>query len=62
MSASVNAGGRLDRLPISSFHWRIFLLIGAGMFFDGDDLYVGTNVLGAVVQEKFAPPPAACRR
>jgi putative MFS transporter len=50
----VNAGGRLDRLPISSFHRRVFLLIGAGMFFDGYDLYVGTNVLGAVVQEKFA--------
>jgi putative MFS transporter len=44
----------LDRLPISSFHKRIFLLIGAGMFFDGYDLYVGTNVLGAVVQSKFA--------
>ena len=24
------------------------------MFFDGYDLYVGTNVLGAVVQSKFA--------
>jgi hypothetical protein len=44
----------LDRLPISSFHKRIFLLIGAGMFFDGYGLYVGTNVLGAVVQSKFA--------
>ena len=54
MDTSVNAGARLDRLPISSFHKRIFLLIGAGMFFDGYDLYVGTNVLGAVVQSKFA--------
>jgi hypothetical protein len=54
MNTSVNAGERLDRLPISSFHKRIFLLIGAGMFFDGYDLYVGTNVLGAVVQSKFA--------
>lgn len=52
--ASVNAGGRLDRLPISSFHRRIFWLIGAGMFFDGYDLYVGTTVLGAAVQSKFA--------
>ena len=49
MTTLVNAGARLDRLPISSFHKRIFLLIGAGMFFDGYDLYVGTNVLGAVV-------------
>ncbi len=51
---SVNAGARLDRLPISSFHRRIFFLICAGMFFDGYDLYVGTNVLGSVVQSKFA--------
>jgi len=54
MAVTVNAGARLDRLPISSFHRRIFWLIGAGMFFDGYDLYVGTNVLGAVVQSKFA--------
>ena len=54
MAVSVNAGARLDRLPISPFHRRIFGLIGAGMFFDGYDLYVGTNVLGAVVQSKFA--------
>ena len=42
MATTVNAGARLDRLPISSFHHRIFWLIGAGMFFDGYDLYVGT--------------------
>ena len=28
--ASVNAGARLDRLPICGFHWRILALIGAG--------------------------------
>src|SRR5258708_26277737 len=50
----VNAGARLDRLPISSFHYRIFWLIGAGMFFDGYDLYVGASVMGAAVQTKFA--------
>ena len=49
-AAPVNAGARLDRFPISSFHRRVFFLIGAGMFFDGYDLYVGTNVLGSVVQ------------
>ena len=52
--ASTNAGARLDRLPISSFHYRIFWLIGAGMFFDGYDLYVGASVLGSAVQTKFA--------
>jgi putative MFS transporter len=29
-------------------------LIGAGMFFDGYDMYVGTSALGAAVQSKFA--------
>jgi putative MFS transporter len=38
MLKTVNAGARLDRLPLSSFHTRIFWLIGAGMFFDGYDL------------------------
>jgi len=54
MAITVNAGPRLDRLPISSFHYRIFWLIGAGMFFDGYDLYVGASVLGSTVQSKFA--------
>jgi len=57
MPMTVNAGARLDRLPISSFHYRIFWLIGAGMFFDGYDLYVGASVLGAAVATKFAVLP-----
>src|SRR6266568_1868351 len=51
---TVNAGARLDRLPISSFHHRILWLIGAGMFFDGYDLYIGTTVLGAALQSGFS--------
>src|SRR5476649_1281161 len=54
MASTVNAGPRLDRLPIAPFHYRIFWLIGAGMFFDGYDLYVGASVLGAAVAQKFA--------
>jgi putative MFS transporter len=57
MATSVNAGGRLDRLPITAFHYRIFWLVGAGMFFDGYDLYVGTNVLPAALQSGFSTPP-----
>jgi MFS transporter, putative metabolite:H+ symporter len=53
---SVNAGERLDRLPITPFHYRIFWLVGAGMFFDGYDLYVGTNVLPAALQSGFSTP------
>jgi putative MFS transporter len=54
MATIVNAAARLDRLPISSFHYRVFWLIAAGMFFDGYDLYVGTNVLGSTVQSGFS--------
>jgi MFS transporter, putative metabolite:H+ symporter len=54
MPMAVNAGARLDRLPISAFHYRIFWLIAAGMFFDGYDLYVAGPVLGAAVQSKFS--------
>jgi putative MFS transporter len=50
----VNSGPRLDRLPVSAFHRRMFWLIGAGMFFDGYDLYVGTSVLGATVSSGFS--------
>ena len=57
MSTSVNAGARLDRLPISSFHYRIFWLVGAGMFFDGYDLYVAGGVLASTVQSKFSTVP-----
>ena len=57
MAGTVNAGARLDRLPISSFHKRIFWLVGAGMFFDGYDLYVGTNVLPSLLQIRFSTPP-----
>src|SRR5579883_623031 len=57
MTASVNAGARLDRLPISPFHYRIFWLVGAGMFFDGYDLYVAGGVLAATIQTKFSTLP-----
>jgi putative MFS transporter len=51
---TVNAGARLDRLPISSFHRRIMWLIGVGMFFDGFDIYVAATVLGATVKSGFS--------
>src|SRR6266700_4135203 len=57
MAQAVNAGARLDRLPISSFHYRIFGLVGAGMFFDGYDLYVAGGVLASAIQTKFTTAP-----
>jgi MFS transporter, putative metabolite:H+ symporter len=57
MAHAVNAGARLDRLPVSAFHYRIFGLVGAGMFFDGYDLYVAGGVLASVLQTKFSTVP-----
>src|ERR1700755_2753065 len=57
MTSTVNAGARLDRLPISSFHYRVFWLVGAGMFFDGYDLYVAGGVLASTIQTKFSTLP-----
>ena len=57
MAHAVNAGARLDRLPISSFHYRIFWLVGAGMFFDGYDLYIAGGVLASAIQTKFSTVP-----
>ncbi|HEY3597226.1 MAG TPA: MFS transporter [Paraburkholderia sp.] len=51
---NVNAGARLDRLPMSAFHRRIMWLIGIGMFFDGFDIYVASTVLGATLQSGFS--------
>jgi putative MFS transporter len=54
MSDAVNAGGRLDRLPIGRFHYRIIWLIGVGMFFDGFDIYTAGTVLGATLKGGFS--------
>jgi putative MFS transporter len=51
---SVNVGGRLDRLPVASFHYRVMALVGIGMFFDGFDIYLAGNVLGATLKSGFS--------
>lgn len=48
---STAIGRRLDRLPPGRFHRRMLLLIGAGMFFDGFDIYLAAGVLGALVRD-----------
>ena len=57
MATSVNAGGRLDRLPIGPFHRRILILIGIGMFFDGFDIYLAGTVLGVTLKTGFSTLP-----
>jgi MFS transporter, putative metabolite:H+ symporter len=57
MVTSVNAGSRLDRLPIGPFHYRIMTLIGIGMFFDGFDIYLAGTVLGVTLKSGFSTLP-----
>ncbi len=54
MPSTVNAAGRLDRLPIGSFHRRVMWLVGIGMFFDGFDIYVAGTVLGTTLKSRFS--------
>jgi putative MFS transporter len=54
MGTPVNAGSRLDRLPIGPFHRRIMFLIGIGMFFDGFDIYLAGTVLGVTLKTGFS--------
>jgi putative MFS transporter len=51
---AVNAGGRLDRLPVSAFHRRVFVLVAIGMFFDGFDIYVAGTVLATTLKSGFS--------
>jgi len=53
---AVNAGARLDRLPVSRFHWRLLGLIGAGMFLDAFDIYLQGGVLGSLVSSGWSTP------
>ena len=53
-TAASNAGARLDRLPISNFHYRTLFLIGAGMFLDAFELTLASGVLGALVKEGWS--------
>ena len=47
-------GARLDRLPVTPFHRKIFALVALGMFFDGFDIYIAGSVLGATVHSGFS--------
>ena len=49
-AGAVNSGGRLDRLPISPFHYRVLGLVSAGMFLDAFEIYLAGGVLAALVK------------
>jgi putative MFS transporter len=53
---TANAGGRLDRLPVSKFHYRMLGLIGGGMFLDAFDIYLQAGVLAALLAAGWSTP------
>lgn len=50
----INAGPRLDRLPLGMFHYRILALISCGGILDTFDVYLAGGVLSAMQHEGFA--------
>ncbi|MDR3096298.1 MAG: MFS transporter [Paraburkholderia sp.] len=53
MQHAINAAGRLDRLPISRFHWKILGLIASGAFLDAFDIYLANGSVAAMVKDGF---------
>jgi MFS transporter, putative metabolite:H+ symporter len=51
---TVNSGGRLDRLPLSGFHWKMLALISAGGMVDAFDIYLAGGVAPAMAKEGFS--------
>ena len=52
--SAMNVGGRLDRLPLTRLHRKVFYLVGVGMFFEGFDIYIAASVLGATYKTGFS--------
>src|SRR5262249_38766089 len=48
------AAQRLDRLPIGSFHRRMLVLVGAGMFLENFDASLQGGVLGALTSSGWS--------
>ncbi|HMG51802.1 MAG TPA: MFS transporter, partial [Inquilinus sp.] len=54
VTAGATIGARLDRLPVSAFHRKVFGLVAVGMFFEGFDIYIAASVLGAAYKSGFS--------
>lgn len=54
VSQFVSSGARLDRLPMSSFHWKILGLISAGACLDAFDIYLAGGVSAAMLKSGFS--------
>jgi MFS transporter, putative metabolite:H+ symporter len=49
-----NIGPRMDRLPNSNWHYRVFWLIGLGLLIDGMDNYLGGICLAQLVKNGWS--------
>ncbi|MFJ4027537.1 MFS transporter [Paenarthrobacter sp. NPDC089989] len=54
MSIHVNAGRRLDQLPVGKFHRRLAVLVGLGMFWDSFDNTLSSAVLASLLPTGFS--------
>jgi MFS transporter, putative metabolite:H+ symporter len=52
--SAISIGARLDRLPVTQLHRKVFTLIAVGMFFEGFDIYIAASVLGATYKSGFS--------
>ncbi|WP_255946041.1 MFS transporter [Streptomyces odontomachi] len=52
-SPSPSIAARLDRLPITGWHWRLIVVVGLGAFFDLYEIFLG-GVLGAVLTDTWS--------
>jgi len=52
----VNAGARLDRLPVGRFHYGLLSLIAGSMFLDAFEIYLQGSLLAALVASGWSTP------
>ncbi|OZE87836.1 MFS transporter [Rhodococcus sp. 15-649-2-2] len=54
MSTHIDAGRRLDNLPMGKFHRRLIILVGLGMFWDAFDNKLSAAVLASMLPTGFS--------
>jgi len=42
--SAISVEARLDRLPVTRLHRKVFNLVAVGMFFEGFDIYIAATV------------------
>ena len=52
--SAISVGARLDRLPVTRLHRKVFNLVAVGMFFEGFDIYIAASVLAATYKTGFS--------